>query len=87
MVFGEYMSRQENEAFGWIVAHSRKKRCQDVAPGDSPGPNAGNSATRPAHPKEPIKLITASPLPRLLIDHYRVVICPKKVRTCARSVD
>ncbi|KAH6940374.1 hypothetical protein HPB50_027105 [Hyalomma asiaticum] len=42
MVFGEDISRQEDETSGWIVAHSRKKRRQDFTPGDSPGPNAAN---------------------------------------------
>ncbi|KAL3222407.1 hypothetical protein MRX96_004874 [Rhipicephalus microplus] len=41
MVFGEEISRQEDEASGWIVAHSRKKQRQDFTPGDSPGPSAG----------------------------------------------
>ncbi|KAL3182683.1 hypothetical protein MRX96_034595 [Rhipicephalus microplus] len=60
MVFGEEISRQEDEASGWIVAHSRKKRRQDFTPGDSPGPSAGHRAARPAHPKGPInKLIAA----------------------------
>ncbi|KAH7968804.1 hypothetical protein HPB52_011435 [Rhipicephalus sanguineus] len=54
MVFGEEISRQEDEASGWIVAHSRKKQRQDFTPGDSPGLSAGNSAARPAHPKGPI---------------------------------
>ncbi|KAL3243812.1 hypothetical protein MRX96_019673 [Rhipicephalus microplus] len=74
MVFGEGISRQEDEASGWIVAHSRKKQRQDFTPGDSPGPSAGHRAARPAHPKGPInKLIAASRLPRLPKDHYRVV--------------
>lgn len=74
----EDISRQEDETSGWIVAHSRKKRRQEFTPGDSPGPNAGNSAARPVHPKGPInKLIAASRLPRLPKDHYRVVVRPK----------
>nr|XP_037289453.1 uncharacterized protein LOC119183021 [Rhipicephalus microplus] len=78
MVFGEEISRQEDEASGWIVAHSRKKQRQDFTPGDSPGPSAGHRAARPAHPKGPInKLIAASRLPRLPKDHYRVVVRPK----------
>ncbi|KAH7972944.1 hypothetical protein HPB52_019182 [Rhipicephalus sanguineus] len=78
MVFGEEISRQEDGASGWIVAHSRKKQRQDFTPGDSPGLSAGNSAARPAHPKGPInKLIAASRLPRLPKDHYRVVVRPK----------
>ncbi|KAL3253147.1 hypothetical protein MRX96_054659 [Rhipicephalus microplus] len=73
MVFGEEISRQEDEASGWIVAHSWKKQRQDFTPGDSPGPSAGHRAARPAHPKGPInKLIAASRLPRLPKDHYRV---------------
>ncbi|KAL3195479.1 hypothetical protein MRX96_045652 [Rhipicephalus microplus] len=40
MVFGEEISRQEDEASGWIVAHSRKKQRQDFTPGDSLGPSA-----------------------------------------------
>ncbi|KAL3213118.1 hypothetical protein MRX96_035620 [Rhipicephalus microplus] len=64
MVFGEEISRQEDEASGWIVAHSRKKQRQDFTPGDSPGPSAGHRAARPAHPKGPInKLIAASLTP------------------------
>ncbi|KAL1483387.1 hypothetical protein MTO96_033234 [Rhipicephalus appendiculatus] len=75
MDFGDENSRQEDEASGWIVAHSRKKQRQDFRPGDSPGPSAG---TRSAHPKGPIKrLIAASRLPRLPKDHYRVVVRPK----------
>ncbi|KAL1487380.1 hypothetical protein MTO96_008004 [Rhipicephalus appendiculatus] len=75
MDFGDENSRQEDEASGWIVAHSRKKQRQDFTPGDSPGPSAG---TRSAHPKGPIKkLIAASRLPRLPKDHYRVVVRPK----------
>ncbi|KAL1468808.1 hypothetical protein MTO96_041242 [Rhipicephalus appendiculatus] len=75
MDFGDENSRQEDEASGWIVAHSRKKQRQDFTPGDSPGPSAG---TRSAHPKGPIKkLIAASRLPGLPKDHYRVVVRPK----------
>ncbi|KAL1485310.1 hypothetical protein MTO96_032040 [Rhipicephalus appendiculatus] len=75
MDFGDENSRQEDEASGWIVAHSRKKQRQYFTPGDSPGPSAG---TRSAHPKGPIKkLIAASRLPRLAKDHYRVVVRPK----------
>ncbi|KAL1481415.1 hypothetical protein MTO96_034478 [Rhipicephalus appendiculatus] len=75
MDFGDENSKQEDEASGWIVAHSRKKQRQDFTPGDSPGPSAG---TRSAHPKGPIKkLIAASRLPRLPKDHYRVVVRPK----------
>ncbi|KAH7967988.1 hypothetical protein HPB52_005085 [Rhipicephalus sanguineus] len=78
MVFGEEISRQEDEASGWIVAHSRKKQRQDFTPGDSPGPSASNSAAHPAHPKGPInKVVAASRLPRLPKDHYRVVERPK----------
>ncbi|KAL3206154.1 hypothetical protein MRX96_010823 [Rhipicephalus microplus] len=40
MVFGEEISRQEDEASGRIVAHSRKKQRQDFTPGDNPGPSA-----------------------------------------------
>ncbi|KAL1468700.1 hypothetical protein MTO96_041305 [Rhipicephalus appendiculatus] len=76
MDFGDENSRQEDEASGWIVAHSRKKQRQDFTPGDnSPGPSAG---TRSAHPKGPIKkLIAASRLPGLPKDYYRVVVRPK----------
>ncbi|KAL3193467.1 hypothetical protein MRX96_016823 [Rhipicephalus microplus] len=63
MVFSEDMSRQEDEASGWIVAHSRKKRGQDSASSDSPGPNASTSATRPVHPKVPIHKLMARQLP------------------------
>ncbi|KAH8041393.1 hypothetical protein HPB51_014674 [Rhipicephalus microplus] len=45
MVFGEEMSRQDNEASGWIVAHSRKKWRQDFTSSDSPGTNAGTIAS------------------------------------------
>ncbi|KAL3217345.1 hypothetical protein MRX96_032493 [Rhipicephalus microplus] len=86
MVFGEEISRQEDEASGWIVAHSRKKQRQDFTPGDSPGPSAGHRAARPAHPKGPInKLIAASRLPRLPKDHYRVVVRPKGRHGCAQG--
>ncbi|KAH7961202.1 hypothetical protein HPB52_005399 [Rhipicephalus sanguineus] len=75
MAFGEEISRQEDEASGWIVARSRKKQRQDFTPGYS---SAGNSSARPAHPKGPInKLIAASRLPRLPKDHCRVVVRPQ----------
>ncbi|KAL3200876.1 hypothetical protein MRX96_013136 [Rhipicephalus microplus] len=51
MVFIEYMYRQEDEASGWIIAHSWKNRRQDFTAADSPGPNAGNSAAHPVLPK------------------------------------
>ncbi|KAL3203942.1 hypothetical protein MRX96_041609 [Rhipicephalus microplus] len=47
MVFGEEMSRQENEASGWIVAYSRNKWRQDFTSGDSPRPNAGGGTWYP----------------------------------------
>ncbi|KAL3192638.1 hypothetical protein MRX96_058859 [Rhipicephalus microplus] len=64
IVFDEDIFRQDDEAFGWIVAYLWKNRRQDFTPGDSTGPNAGNSAARPVHLKEPInKLITTLRLP------------------------
>ncbi|KAL3242824.1 hypothetical protein MRX96_020987 [Rhipicephalus microplus] len=38
MVFGEEISRQEDEASGWIVAHSRKKQRQDFFARRQPWP-------------------------------------------------
>ncbi|KAL1424182.1 hypothetical protein MTO96_003676 [Rhipicephalus appendiculatus] len=83
MDFGDENSRQEDEASGWIVAHSRKKQRQDFTPGDSPGPSAG---TRSAHPKGPIKkLIAASRLPRLPKITTGLSFVPREAWTCAST--
>ncbi|KAL3210739.1 hypothetical protein MRX96_008679 [Rhipicephalus microplus] len=72
MVFGEEISRQEDEASGWIVAHSRKKQRQDFTPGDSPGPSAGHRAARPAHPKGPINKLIAAGVALITLGGVRV---------------